>query len=143
MKYLSGEPIYTWFFNMSGELKYHRVIIENYEYMDGMQWEVIDTYKCYYLKPEKFLYIFTKYKKNYIKVQGHMVHKDKLTAKIIFLQSILKKFKINTSTSKELKVIIDYASKTLSQYIDKYPEKILEALQISKISTSSDFSIWR
>jgi len=143
MKYVSGESIYTWFFNMSGELKYHKAIIENYEYMDGMQWEVIDTYKCYYLKPEKKFYIFTKHKRNYIRVQGHMIHKDKLTAKIIFLQSILKKFEINTSTSEELKVIINYASNTLSQYLNKYPEKILAALQVSKITDSSDFSIWR
>ena len=147
MKFKRNTKVYKWSYDiLETTLECHTIIVDSYEYLDGMQWDTIDEYTCHYYIDEPYLKFFTKSVKMKCRVRGHMIHTDKTTAKLILLQKVLDMYgylheKTNIPTSNMIDVI-KHAKREFNLLIDKYPEKVIAAQVTQLANDNNHTSIW-
>ncbi len=148
-RFKKNEIVYNWHYtHLTSELKCSEIVVDYYEYMDGMQWNVVDEYRCHREYHIPYWKIFKKTEREHYRVPGHLLHKDKLVAKIIILQRMLEGFGYILTTnytgySENLIPILKDAISELEELQITYPEKVLQAQVAVYADEKNSGSLWR
>lgn len=129
MEYKLNDIVYYWgFVYETGELKYETCKVNQYDYLDGAQWNVIDEYiLTTTYESTKWGFIKTKDRRRF-RMPGHLISHDIILAKITFLFHFLNAFSYPSSLrSDERQRMISVAEKEYQHYIKEFPELILKA----------------
>ena len=145
-KYAKDTVVYNFYFDYeSAKLLYKKMMVTNYDYMDGCQFFIIDEYTLieeYFVKK----YFFLTKKMYYIhRIPGHMISDNIEYAKIKFLYHFLKtfNFKQPENVSKPLYRLHTIACEIYNEILENFPETVLRATE-DKITTNENYhTYWR
>lgn len=133
-KYPQDSIVYSYYFDWeTAELKHDTLIVYNYEYLDGMQWNVVDEYTCYKECEVPHLKFFKKKKQSLVRLPGLLISDDPIVAKIKLLNQCVERFGYVSEQDKpylepKLVKIAKKAKSELKTLSEQYPEKFLKAI---------------
>jgi thioredoxin-related protein len=149
-KYKKGTEVFNWFFDIeTAELKYQKLIVQQWFYMDGMQWEIIDTYKLLKKTTVPYFKFFKKTLKEQVRLPGYLISQNKLYAKTLLIHEMMEAFGYllkdgyrNFCSENTYKTIV----KAQQEYINlnnNHPELIVKVLGEFKPDNTSPGWMWR
>lgn len=149
-KYQKDDIVYSYYFDWkTSELKFDTLIVYNYEYLDGMQWNIIDEYALYKVYEIPYFKFWKKKKQKLIRLPGLLISDDNIVAKIKLLHHLLNSFGYildsdsrSYSTEKNLLNIVENAKKELDTLSYKYPEKFFKAINFIPVD-KNNYTYWR
>lgn len=143
-KYQINTKVYNFSFEYdTGKLVCKELFVVGYEYMDGLQYEIIDEYRLIEEYTIKKYFIFKKKKFACHRLKSHIISDDKECAKIKFLHYFLKEFKHIALHDYNNKIgnFIKSAKILYNEVLTNNPEKILIAVS-GKISKNDVVQFW-
>ncbi len=133
-KYKNDTVVYNWFFDLhTAELKCQELIVYRWDYMDGMQWEVVDEYQLLQEYTIPYFKFWKKKKTNIIRLPGYLISSNKTYAKLMLMSEMVKSFGylledkiVPTCNDDTMKAII-IAQQEYQTMCDLYPELIVKS----------------
>lgn len=135
-RYKQGEKAFYHFFDWNTyEFICVELEIERYDYLDGMQWNVIDEYRCNHKRQKTFLKFFKKTVNELYVVNAKSIHINKIISAILTLREIIYKYEYLTQKpyidySNNMCVIVLASMRRLKKYETEFPELFLIAVGI-------------
>jgi hypothetical protein len=145
-KFKLDEKVYTHFY----DYETHEILCEEYQvwrydYMDGMQWNVIDEYQLMAFDTvRKYIFFKTK-KRRFLNRPSHLIHKDKEISRTLLIMCVLDKFNFDDEkfVSIELKRIVHHARKEYKKIESEKPELLLKVSSIPVLTEENNYTLWR
>jgi len=148
-KHKNGSTVFNWYFDLdSSELKCQYLTITRWDYMDGMQWEVIDEYELFNEVKEPYFKFFKKLVKHRVRLPGYLISPNKLYAKLLFVDSMVKSFGYMLSQdtvslcSQTTYISVSKAANEYRLMIEEYPELVVKVLGEFKPEKTNSGWIW-
>lgn len=148
-KYKNDTTVFNWFFDLgTAELKCQELTVYSWEYMDGMQWHVVDEYQLlqeYYIPFFKF---FKKKKTNIIRRPGYLISSDKNYAKMMLVAEMVKGFgyilerDLEYTCSDGTRKAIITAQKEYEIMSEEYPELVVKSFGEFRPDESNSGWLW-
>jgi len=148
-KYKTGTTVYNWYFDVyTNELTCDELTVYRYEYLDSMLLDIIDEYTLRLEYVKTYLKFFKKKKYRYLTLPGHLISDNKIYAKILLLNEMIRCFGIYLEEEKSITVsdttfnAVKIASRELKLLASEYPELIIKAIN-AKITKVGSGPLWR
>lgn len=135
-QYKYGDKFFYHFFDWNSyDLICIELEVKRYDYMDGMQWNIIDEYRCNHKTYKPFLKFFKKEINELYIVNSKSVHTNKIVAAILTLREIIYKYEYLTHEphidyNNNLYNIVLLSIDKLNKYEEEFPELFLIAVGI-------------
>ena len=148
-KYKTNTTVYNWYFDIyTNELTCDELTVYRYEYLDSMLLDIIDEYTLRLEYVKTYLKFFKKKKYRYLTLPGHLISDNKIYAKILLLNEMIRCFGIYLEEEKSITVsdttfnAVKIASRELKLLASEYPELIIKAIN-AKITKVGSGPLWR
>ena len=134
-KYISNDIVYSWYFDLhTSELTCRELTVFRWDYMDGMQWKVVDEYQLVHEYKVPWMKFLTKTKKEFIRRPGYLISNDRTYAKLLVVDEMVKSFgyllekdyKGYDCASEATYKASSKAKEELSELSEKYPELVVK-----------------
>lgn len=129
-QYYNDDQVYKFYFDWKTcRLNYKKLLVVSYNYMDELQWNVVDEYILRENFTIKKFFIFKEKKFHTHRICSHLISDDYTQAKIKFLYHFLKEVGDNKDfSSYKLNSMIIIARRLYNEYVEKTPDLILKAV---------------
>ncbi len=148
-KYKNDTTVYNWYFDLhTAELKCQELIVYRWDYMDGMQWQVVDEYQLLQEYTIPYFKFWKQKKTNIIRRPGYLISSDKTYAKLLLLSEMVKSFgylmedKIVPTCSEGTMKAVTIAQREYQTIADLYPELIVKSFGEFKPEDSNSGWLW-
>jgi len=147
--YENDSTVYSYFFDWdTTELKYEKLTVYNYEYLDGMQWNIVDQYMMHLEYTETYWKFFKKKRQKTVRLPGLLISNDKIIAKIKLFQFTLEHFGYVIKNDRDynpepnLINVVSWVRDEMNKLLGDCPEKCLQAID-NIVPDEKNYSIWR
>ncbi|RLC44457.1 MAG: hypothetical protein DRH57_09160, partial [Candidatus Cloacimonadota bacterium] len=134
-KHKNDTKVFNWYFDLdTSELKCRDLTVSRWDYMDGMQWEVIDEYQLIKETTVPYFKFFSRVEKSNVRLPGYLISSNRLYAKLLLLDSMIKSFGYMlladslSLCSRTTYINVSKAEKEYQLMIEEYPELIVKDL---------------
>jgi len=149
-KHKNGTKVFNWYYDLdTTELKVQELVVSRWDYLDGMQWDVIDEYILIKETKEPYFKFFKKSVKKQIRLPGYLVSPDKMYAKVMLVDQMLKSFgyMLDESSlhlcSKGTYTNVQNAKEEYKSLVEYYPELIVKVHGEFKPERTNSGWMWR
>jgi len=148
-KYETDSTVYNWYFDIdTSDLKCQELKVFRWNYMDGMQWQVMDEYMLVQETFVQYFKFFRKKKTNFLRKPGYLISSDKRYAKILLVTEMLKGFGYilekdsnHTCSDGTHKAVIT-AKAEYDRLSEEYPELIVKSFGEFKPEENNSGWLW-